>query len=65
MAFTNTDNEITLIYNSDDHIGKQVLAYAHTEGIPIRDIDLKSKGVGAAGMSQGDLLKELLVGIFE
>ena len=31
MAFTNTDNEITLIYNSDDHIGKQVLAYAHTE----------------------------------
>ena len=31
----------------------------------IRDIDLKSKGVGAAGMSQGDLLKELLVGIFE
>ena len=42
MAFTNTDNEITLIYNSDDHIGKQVLAYAHTEGIPIRDIDLKN-----------------------
>ncbi len=31
----------------------------------IRDVDLKSKGVGAAGMSQGDLLKELLVGIFE
>lgn len=31
----------------------------------IRDVDLKSKGVGAAGMSQGDLLKELLVGIFD
>jgi|TARA_R110000851_G_scaffold65929_1_gene149409 DNA polymerase-3 subunit delta len=31
----------------------------------IRDVDLKSKGVGAAGLPQGDLLKELLVGIFD
>jgi DNA polymerase-3 subunit delta len=30
----------------------------------IREIDMKSKGVGAANMSQGDLLKELLVRIF-
>jgi len=30
----------------------------------IRDIDMKSKGVGAANLSQGDLLKELLVKIF-
>lgn len=30
----------------------------------IRDIDMKSKGVGAANVSQGDLLKELLVKIF-
>jgi DNA polymerase-3 subunit delta len=31
----------------------------------IRDVDLKSKGVGASGLPQGDLLKELLVGIFD
>ncbi len=30
----------------------------------IRDVDLKSKGVGAAGMPQSELLKELLVGVF-
>lgn len=31
----------------------------------IRDIDMKSKGVGVANISQGDLLKELLVAIFK
>jgi DNA polymerase-3 subunit delta len=30
----------------------------------IREIDMKSKGVGASGVSQADLLKELLVKIF-
>jgi DNA polymerase-3 subunit delta len=30
----------------------------------IREVDMKSKGVGAASISQGDLLKELLVKIF-
>lgn len=30
----------------------------------LRDIDLKSKGVGANGASQSDLLKEMLVNIF-
>lgn len=30
----------------------------------IREIDMKSKGVGAANVPQGDLLKELLVNIF-
>lgn len=30
----------------------------------IRDVDMKSKGVGASNISQGDLLKELLVKIF-
>ncbi len=29
----------------------------------IREIDLKSKGVGVANLSQGDLLKELIVKI--
>lgn len=41
MIFQNTDKEITIIYNSDEHVGKQILAYAQTEGLPIRDIDLK------------------------
>jgi len=40
MIFANTDKEITLIYNSDDHIGRQILAYAQIENIPIHDIDL-------------------------
>ncbi|MDC8004884.1 DNA polymerase III subunit delta [Aureisphaera galaxeae] len=31
----------------------------------IREIDMKSKGVGAANVPQGDLLKELLVKIFD
>ena len=30
----------------------------------LRDIDIKSKGVGANGLPQGDLLKEMLVSIF-
>ena len=30
----------------------------------MRDIDVKSKGVGANGLPQGDLLKEMLIGIF-
>lgn len=42
MVFANTDKEITVIYNSEDHIGQQILAYAHTENIPVRDIDLKN-----------------------
>ncbi|NOQ75275.1 MAG: hypothetical protein GQ574_24905 [Crocinitomix sp.] len=41
MIFQNTDKEITIIYHSDEHVGKQILAYAQTEGLPIRDIDLK------------------------
>jgi len=31
----------------------------------IREIDMKSKGVGASNISQGDLLKELLIKIFD
>jgi DNA polymerase-3 subunit delta len=30
----------------------------------LRDIDVKSKGVGATSMTQHDLLKELLIKIF-
>ena len=40
MIFANTDKEITVIYNSEEHIGRQILAYAQTENIPIHDIDL-------------------------
>jgi DNA polymerase-3 subunit delta len=30
----------------------------------LRDVDLKSKGVGANNMGHGDLLKEMLVKVF-
>lgn len=41
MVFANTNKEITLIYNSGDHIARQILAYAQTENISIHDIDLE------------------------
>lgn len=40
MIFANTDKEITLIYFSEEHLGRQILAFAQIENIPIRDIDL-------------------------
>lgn len=40
MIFANTNKEITLIYNSEDHVGRQILAYAQIESMPIHDIDL-------------------------
>lgn len=40
MIFANTDKEITIIYYSEEHVGKQILAYAQVEGLPIHDIDL-------------------------
>ncbi|CAD5255083.1 MULTISPECIES: arsenate reductase family protein [unclassified Imperialibacter] len=40
MTFANSDKEITLIYNSEENIGKQIRAYAQIENIPIHDIDL-------------------------
>ncbi|MFT4666065.1 MAG: arsenate reductase [Ulvibacter sp.] len=41
MIFANTDKEITLIYNSEENIGRKILAYAYIENLPVRDIDLK------------------------
>jgi len=40
MIFANTNKEITLIYYSGKHIGRQILAYAQTENMPIHDIDI-------------------------
>lgn len=45
MIFANTDKEITLIYSSEDHIGKQILAYCQVESLPIHEIDLKQTKV--------------------
>lgn len=53
--FSNTDKEITLIYYSEDHVGRQILSYAQEEGFPIRDIDLKYTTLTAthwAGIAQ-------------
>ena len=41
MIFANTNKEITLIYNSEEHVDRQILAYVHTENLLIHDIDLK------------------------
>lgn len=40
MIFANTDKEITIIYYLEDHVGKEILAYAKIEGLPIHEIDL-------------------------
>ncbi len=37
MIFTSSDKETTLIYNSNNHIGQQILAFAQHEKIPIHD----------------------------
>jgi len=41
MIFANTNKEITLIYNSEEPIGRQILANALREKITVHDIDLK------------------------
>jgi arsenate reductase len=40
MTLANSDKQLTLIYHSEEHIGRQVLAYTQAENIPIHDIDL-------------------------
>lgn len=40
MFFAKTDKAITLIYHSEDHIGREILAYAQAEKLPIHDIDI-------------------------
>lgn len=40
MTIANSDKEITLIYHSGEHIGRQILALAQAENIPTHDIDL-------------------------
>lgn len=40
MIFSTSDKEITLIYNSKNRIGKQILALAQAEDLPIREINL-------------------------
>lgn len=39
MIFANSDNEITIVYNSNSQLAKEVLAYAKSENLPIREID--------------------------
>lgn len=40
MIFANTDKEITLIYSSEDRTGKQILAYAQSERLPIHEVNV-------------------------
>lgn len=38
--FANTNKEITIIYHSEDQVGKKIIAYAQSESLPIHDVDL-------------------------
>ena len=40
MILANTDKEITLIYHSKEHAGRQILTYAKAQNMPVHDIDL-------------------------
>lgn len=40
MIFANTDKEITIIYSSEDRTGKQILAYAQSERLPIHEVNV-------------------------
>lgn len=40
MIFANTDKEITIIYSSEDRTGKQILAYAQSENLPIHEVNV-------------------------
>ncbi|MCB9222838.1 MAG: hypothetical protein R2780_10905 [Crocinitomicaceae bacterium] len=43
--FSSSEKLITLIYHGDDHLGREILAYAQTEDLPIREIDLSKTKV--------------------
>jgi arsenate reductase len=55
------DNLITIIYHSEDHIGKEILAYAQTENMPIRDIDISKTKVSETNWA--GIAKKLGIGI--
>ena len=40
MLLATSEREIILIHYSEDHIGRQILAYAKTENLALREIDL-------------------------
>ena len=57
---------VSPFFISDYEMAAQNYPMKKVSGIitAIREMDMKSKGVGAANMSQADLLKEMLVTIF-
>jgi arsenate reductase len=50
--FSTSDKLITLIYHGDDHIGQEVLAYAKTEEMPVRDIDISKTKVSETNWAE-------------
>lgn len=59
------DGLITIIYHSDNSLGKSVLAYAQTENLPIRDIDISKTKISETNWAAitdklGIHLKELI-----
>jgi arsenate reductase len=50
--FSTSDKLITLIYHGDDHIGQEVLAYAKTEEMLVRDIDISKTKVSETNWAE-------------
>jgi arsenate reductase len=50
--FSSSDKVITVIYHSDDHIGKEVLSYAQTKEMPVRDIDIAKTKVSESSWAE-------------
>lgn len=50
--FSKSDKVITLIYHGEDHLGREVLAYAHAEDMPIRDIDISKTKVSETNWAE-------------
>jgi arsenate reductase len=57
MIFTKTDKAITLIYHSGNHLGRQVLAFAQAERLPVYDIDLAHTPI--RGVHWAELLQRM------
>lgn len=67
MLLATSEKEIILIHNSQDHIGRQILAYAQTENLPLREIDLLNERIPGSqwaeisdrlGLSVKDLINQ-------
>jgi arsenate reductase (glutaredoxin) len=65
MIFASSEKAITLIYHSANHLGRQILAYAQVEKLPVHDVDLAHTPVHSVHWAElaqrmGISIKELI-----